>query len=208
VLVLTSESTVEPVTLAEVKTYLRLESTDSTAEDTLLQSYITVARKLAENQTRRALVQGTYQLLIDNFENSTAVVELPRPPLSTVSTNVSITYVKDTTAGDTTTVDSTVFTVDPDSEPGRIYPTYAQEWPSDIRGQRKAITIQYVSGYTTANPVPTSILTWIKMRAAAMYENREPFITGTFGVGGRMQEVPRDYVDGLLDQYRIMTVAT
>ena len=200
-LTLTSESTVEPVTVTEFRTFLRMESTDSTAEDTLLANYITVARLLAENITKRQLVQASRSLVIDNFANTTAVIELPRPPLSTVSTNISITYVKDTTVGDTTTVGSTVFTIDPDSEPGRIYPSYGNEWPDDIRGQRNAVRINYVCGYTSVNICPEPIKNWIKMRAAAMYEYREPIIANE-----DIENLSYEFVDGILDQYRIVTI--
>jgi len=194
VLTLVSESTIEPVTVAELKTYLRMESTDSTAEDGLLGNYIVVARKQAEHLTRRALIVKTWQLRLDDFANDTAIIELPKPPLSTVSTNVSITYVKDTTAGDTTTIGSTVFTVDFNSEPGRIYPAYGNEWPDSIRDQKHAITIQYISGYSTAL-IPQPIVQWIKMRALDMFENRESLTEA------RIEEIPRNYVDGLLDEY-------
>jgi len=198
ILTLVSESTTEPVTVAELKTYLRMESTDSTAEDGLIGSYITVARKQAEHLTRRSLVTATWQLRLDDFANDTAIIELPKPPLSTASTNVSITYIKDTTAGDTTTIGSTVFTVDFYSEPGRIYPAYDNEWPDDIRDQKNAITIQFISGYSTSNtPIPSTILQWIKMRALDMYENRESITEA------RLEEIPRTYVDGLLDEYTL-----
>lgn len=201
-LTLTSESTVEPVTIAEMRTFLRMESTDSTAEDTLIGAYVTAARQLAENITKRSFVTASRSLVIDNFPNSTAVLELPRPPLSTVSTNISIVYVKDTTAGDTTTVGSTIFTVDPDSEPGRIYPSYGNEWPDNsVREQRNAVRINFVTGYTASMPVPESIKQWIKMRAAGMYEFREPIITGI-----SIQELKRDFIDGLLDPYRVVTI--
>lgn len=194
VLTLVSESTTEPVTVAELKTYLRMESTDSTAEDVLLGSYITVARKQAEHLTRRALTVKTWQLRFDDFINSTQVIELPKPPLSTVSTNVSITYIQDTTAGTSTTIGSTVYTVDANSEPGRIYPSYGNEWPDSIRDQKHAVTIQYISGYSTSN-IPIPVTQWIKMRALDMFENRESITEA------RLEELPRSHVDGLLDEY-------
>jgi uncharacterized phiE125 gp8 family phage protein len=205
-LVQTSESTAEPVTLGEAKVFLRMESTDSTAEDGLIEDFISVARRRAETITGRTLVTSSYSLFLDRFESINHVIELPLPPLSTVSADVVITYVKDTTAGDTTTIGSTVFTVDPDSEPGRIYPTFDNEWPADIRDQRKAVTIQFAAGYTAANPVPTGILNWIKMDVAGMYENRDPLVQGT----GRQSitVLPRSNVDGLLDRYTIISVAT
>lgn len=200
-LTLTSESTIEPVSIAEMRTFLRMESTDSTAEDILIGAYITVARQVAENITKRSLVIANRSLIIDNFPNSTAVIELPRPPLSTISTNISIVYVKDTTAGDTTTVGSTLFTVDPDSEPGRVYPSYGNEWPDDsVREQRNAVRINYITGYTTTNPVPEIIKQFIKIKVSGMYEYREPIISSI-----SMENIKRDYVDGLLDNYRVIT---
>ena len=196
VLTLVSESTTEPVTVAELKTYLRMESTDSTAEDGLLGSYITVARKQAEHLTRRSLVAATWQIRFDDFLNSTQIIELPKPPISTASTNVTVTYIEDTTAGNSTTVGSTVYTVDFYSEPGRIYPAYDNEWPDSIRDQKNAITVQFVSGYSTTN-IPQPIVQWIKMRALDMFENRESITEA------KLEEIPRTYVDGLLDEYTL-----
>lgn len=202
ILKLVSESTVEPVSVADLKVHLRIDSTDSTSEDTLMASYLTAARKQAENLTKRSLVVTTWQLIMDDFAHSTAVVSLPRPPLSTVSTNITITYIKDTTAGNTTTVDSTVFNIDANSEPGEIYPVFDGEWPDDVRDERNAVTVQYVSGYSTAaTEAPEEIKTWIKMRAGQMYEYREPLID--IGVN----ELPRDFVNGLLDPYTLNTIS-
>lgn len=205
ILKLVSESTIEPVSVTELKVHLRIDSTDSTSEDTLMASYLTAARKQAENFTKRSLVVTTWQLIMDDFAHTTAVVSLPRPPLSTVSTNITITYIKDTTAGDTTTVDSTVFNIDSNSEPGEIYPVFDGEWPDDVRDERNAVTIQYVSGYvntTVSSPAPEEIKTWIKMRAGQMYEYREPLIDIA------VNEIPRDYVNGLLDGYVLNTVSS
>ena len=151
-------------------------------------------------------MEQTWQLIIDDFDFSTATVILPRPPLSTASTNITITYIEDNTAGNTTTVDSTVFNVDSNSEPGTIYPVYDGEWPDDVRNEQNAVTIQYVSGYTSATtPVPEEIKTWIKMRASQMYEFREPLLE----ISGRnLVEMPRDFVNGLLDPYILNTVST
>ena len=203
ILKLVSESTVEPVSLAELKVHLRIDSTDSTAEDTLMGSYLTAARKQAENLTKRSLVVTTWQLIMDDFEHSTVAITLPRPPLSSVSSNVTITYIEDNTAGNTTTVDSTVFNVDANSEPGQIYPVFDGEWPDDVRDERNAVTVQYVSGYSTAaTPAPDELKTWIKMRAAQMYEYREPLIDI------EVRRIPREFVDGLLDGYILNTVST
>lgn len=203
ILTLTSESTVEPVTLGELKTYLRMESTDSTNEDALLSNYITVARKQAENKTKRSYVIASRSVILDDFPfGSTAEIELPHAPLSTVSSNVLITYVQNNTAGTTTTVGATSITVDFDKEPGRIYPSFNNVWPTDVREQRKAVTVSYVTGYTTVAGVPEPVKTWIKMRAADMFENRESITDAS------INELPRTYVDGLLDEFTLITITS
>jgi uncharacterized phiE125 gp8 family phage protein len=178
-----------------------MESTDSTAEDNLLKSYITAARKDVENKTKRSLVTTTWSLTLDDFSNTTQIIELPRSPLSTASTNVTITYIKDTTVGDTTTIGATAFTVDSVSEPGRVYPSFNNEWVTDVRNEPNAVTIQYVSGYSTATtPVPELLKTYMKMTIASLYENREPITSD------RVNTLPRNFTDGLLDPYVIKTL--
>lgn len=203
ILALTSESSVEPVTLKEMKFFLRLDESESTAEDPYLNSLISGARKEAENKTKRSLVTASRKLIFDDFENSTQTLLLPRPPLSTSSSNVTITYTKSDTAGSSTTVNATSITIDSDSEPGRIFPAFNNTWPTDIQDQQNSVTIAYVTGYTTSNPVPEPIKTWIKMRAGEFYESREPF-----EVGAIISNHNRSHVDGLLDGYKVLLITS
>lgn len=196
ILTLVSESTTEPVSVADFRTYLRMGSTDSTAEDILMGSFLTAARQKAENITKRSFISQTWKLVLDEFPGNEGEIELPRPPISTVSTAVVITYVEDTTAGNTTTVGSTVYTIDRDSSPGRVYPSYSNDWPSSVRDQNNAVTIQYITGYTSAS-LPAAVTNWIKMVAADLYENRQSISEG------QTYRIPRTYVDGMLDEYLV-----
>lgn len=196
--VLVSESSVEPVSITEQRTFMKIDSTDSTAEDSLIGSFITAARKEAENLTRRALVSQTRQLILDDFPTSTDAIELPFAPLNTASSSVAITYVEDTTAGNTTTIASTVYTIDANSEPGRVYPSFNNEWPSGVRDQRNAVTIQYVTGYSTST-IPAGVVAWIRMRVLDLYENRE-----TISSLQRFP-LPTPFMKALLDPYTIRT---
>ena len=69
-----------------------------------------------------------------------------------------------------------------------------------------AVSIQFVAGFpiNTAIPAtdtcPESIETWIKMRAAALYENRESIVMGN------MNELPGNFLDGLLDEHVLIEV--
>jgi uncharacterized phiE125 gp8 family phage protein len=196
---ISSASTIEPVAVTDVKTHLRIASTaqgGSSSEDTLLQGYITAARQQAENQTKRALIPTSFEILYDGFYSS--VIELPRAaPLSTsTAADLVITYRK--TTGDTTTLDSTYYTVESRTEPASIRLNYGSQWPTNVQTSEGALSIAYKSGYTTAT-CPESVKTWIKIRVGELYNHREPLITGTI-----VADVPRTYVDGLLDPYRLI----
>jgi len=181
----------EPITVAQLKTHLRI---DTTAEDTLLALYITAARQAAEEITKRALIDTQWELTFDDFCSTR--IDLPRPPLATASTEVVITYTK--TTGDSTTLASTVYAVETRNEPGFIRLAYESTWPDDVQETEGAISITYRSGYTTSNRAPEAVKHWIRLRAGQMYEHREPIL-----VGISQSDITRDFVDGLLDPYKV-----
>ena len=194
---ISSISTAEPITVAELKTHLRIQTT---AEDALLDLYITAARQLAENNTKRALVNTQWELAFDDFYSE--VIELPRPPLDTHATEVVVQYTK--TDETTTTLSDTAYTVEWRSEPGHIRLNYGREWPTDVLNRPGSVRITYRSGYTTsaaAHTCPEVIKQWIKMRAGQMYEYREPLISGQ-----SIANLKRDFVDGLLDPYTVISI--
>ena len=188
------------VTVSEVKDFLRLQGT--TSEDYLLLAFIKAAESYAENYMKRSINKQQWELRLDDFNGHDGDIELPRPPLTTVSSEVVVNYVKDTTAGDTTSISATALTVDYQSEPGVLYPSYDNEWP-DHRDEHNAVRITYYSGYATPSLVPESIKQWVKLRVGSMYENRESLMVGT---GNFISELPHSYVDGLLDEFVVQTV--
>jgi uncharacterized phiE125 gp8 family phage protein len=184
-----SHSTGVILTLGEIKEYLRI---DYTHEDELLRAMIQSAKEQAENKTRRSLSRTQYEITLDDFPGDTDVINLPFPPLSTVSSDVVITFL-DETSGNTTTLPATCYTVDWKSEPGRVYPSYDNEWPDEY-DVRNAVTITYYSGYSTC---PEAIKSWMKLQVGAMYENREAMtITNMNSVS-----LSRPFLDGMLDPY-------
>lgn len=191
---LITDATAEPVTRDELKLFLRIETTAIT-EDDLLESHIKTARRLAENKMRRACLPQKWHLTLKGFDSE---IVLPRAPLGAASTDVTITYL-DQTSGHSTTLSSTVYVVDAKSEPGRVKLGYNQSWPN-VYDHPNAVTIEFNCGYATGE-CPEEIKQWIKMRAANMYEYREPTI-----MGGNLNEQRRGYVDGLLDPYVLIEV--
>jgi uncharacterized phiE125 gp8 family phage protein len=196
---LITDSTAEPVSVADLKLFMRL-STVSTTEDALLAALEKAARKHAENFTRRPCMPQTFQLVMDGFPGSEII--LPRAPLSSTASDVVITYL-DAVSANSTSLSTSVYGVDTLAEPPRVFLLDGQDWP-DHYTQRNAVTVQFVAGYpldlSSAPAPPEGITNWIKMRVSQMYEYREPM------QAGNMTELPRSYVDGLLDPYVLIDV--
>ena len=198
----TATESTEPVTLAEAKLWIRhgLASSD-TSEDAMISGMISAAREVAEERCKRSFVNHTYEIIRDSFpDDSTGPIKLPRPPLSTTATDLTITFIKEGSAADSTTIDATAITVDHHSEPGRVYPSPDNEWPSCVADRPDAITISYKAGNNSVCPQP--VKDWIKMRVAGYYGQREAFVAGHI-----VQEMSRDFLDGLLDPFRILEVS-
>jgi hypothetical protein len=219
--VLITPPAAEPVTLAEAKLHLRVE-TGFTDDDALITAMITAARARAETVTRRAFVSQVWKLVLDQFPapgvnvgsanwygpqwgNSPGPMTVLRPdgktgfeiyldhaPLVSVD---SITYTD--VDGTTQTLSPSAYKVDNITEPGRIVPAYGTTWPG-TRNEINAVTVQFTCGYGAAAAVPEPIKSWIKLRVGSMYENREEVATGRSIVA-----IDMPFVDGLLQDYRI-----
>ena len=87
----------EPITLAEAKLYLRV---DTTADDALITALITAARETVERYTSRALVTQTITQVLDCFPGFG--FRLAVHPVQSIT---SITY-KDSNGSDQTLADT------------------------------------------------------------------------------------------------------
>jgi len=85
------------------------------------------------------------------------------------------------------------------SEPARITPAFGLIWPV-TRWQMNAVRVRFVAGYGNASAVPQGIKTWMLMRIATLWENRTELV-----IDSRISlvELPSEFVDGLLDPYRV-----
>ncbi len=173
------------------KAHLRVDVTD---DDTYIDTLVKVARRYAETATRRALIDQTWTMKLDSFPaSSDSPIWVPLPPLQSVS---SVTYVD--VDGNTQTWTSSKYTVDTDSEPGRIVPAYQEVYP-DVRNVINAVTVTFVAGYGSAGSnVPEGILQGMLTLIAHMYENRQDVI-----VGGVVSRVPQT-TDWLLWPYKAL----
>ena len=184
----------EPVTLAEVKTQVAELSSD---HDAMLTTLIIVARRSVEEYCGISIINQTWDYWQDHFPDE---IELPRPPLSSVT---SVTYTD--VDGDSQTLGTGVYTVDSDSIPGRIYEAFDQSFPS-VRSIPKAIKVRFVGGYAaTASGVPNDLKHAVLMLVDHLFVNRGSTWQGDPTSIVSIKELPMGY-RMLLSPYRIIKV--
>jgi uncharacterized phiE125 gp8 family phage protein len=146
----------------------------ATDEDTLLDSLITAARTHAERFCRRSFITTSWTLRLDKFPSGVGAIDMPRPPLITVTT---LKYYNGSGVL-TTLTENTDYLVDTASEPGRITLPVSKLWPSPQQ-RANAVEIAFTAGYgASASAVPEEIKIAVKMLAGHWYENRNVMIEG------------------------------
>ena len=155
----------EPLTLAEVKEFLRVDHSD---DDATLAIFITAARQLCESYTRLALLPTTFEEYFDDFPQYTGTykdeIRLSRSPVS------AVTYVKYIDGNETTiTASASDYKTDLISQPARISPDNG--WFGTYE-TINAVFIRYVAGYANAASVPAPLKHGMLLVIGDMYENR------------------------------------
>jgi uncharacterized phiE125 gp8 family phage protein len=151
---------VEPVTLAEMKTYLRV---DDDAEDELIAGLVKAARLTVEAASRRILIGQRWRVMLDRWPQAGAV-PLPLCPLISIE---SITIID--ASGTATEISPDAIAVDALSDPPRI-----EVSSSPQPGQaRNGIVIELIAGYGSApEAVPATLRLAVKILVARWFENR------------------------------------
>lgn len=201
----TTEPTAEPLSLQEVKEYLRLEDA---SDERVVQPMITAVRQFAEEHLGRSLMQQTITLYLDtaiDTENPlwegmrTApdlnyyknYIVLPKSPVQ------SVTSVKTYNDSDTaTTMAASKYYVDTSREPARIVLRTGESFPTALR-VANAIEVIYVVGYASAFAIPEPIRLGMFQHIAHMYEHR-----GDMGEYLQAREIPA-MIKMLYAPYRI-----
>ncbi len=156
---------VEPVTLQEAKLHLRVDGED---EDTLIQGLIQAAREHVETiLTHTALCTQTLEWVTDAFPDCWEAIELPRPPLQSVT---SIKYTD--SANVVHTMSASDYCVNIDGFPGTITPAYGLSWPGDALAPSGAVRVRYVAGWGLPAAVPQSLKQAILLLIGHFYDNR------------------------------------
>lgn len=176
-LTLTSAPAEEPVSLVELKAWLRV---DFDKDNALITALGAAARGMVERLSGRQLVTATWRMTLDTFPypggwqfvEAPAIfpdphqILIPRAPLQSVS-SVAYYDLSDTLQ----TLAATTYDVDAAHDPGRIFLAMGKTWPV-VRLKPGAVRITFVAGYGSASSVPEEVKLAIKFAVAFWYENR------------------------------------
>ena len=180
----TTEPTEEPITLAEVKEYARI---DGSSENDVITAFIQAVRVATENYLGRALITQTLTMSMDYWPSD--VIRLPRPRL------ISITEVRTVDeSGATTTYASSNYMTRTLPEPGELVLKDGVTFPQNDERYVGGYEIEWVAGYGAVASVPSNIKEAMKFWVAMIYENRVPIAD------------PPDFAKSLMNFERILPI--
>jgi uncharacterized phiE125 gp8 family phage protein len=161
---LVTDATVQPVTLSEMKTFMKVDLTD---EEDLITSLIVSARDSLEKFAGVGMTTKIYDYYIQSLED---VISIPLPPLQSIDN-----FVYNDSSYSETEIDSSNYKVfayknNLKSEIVKLntgtYPTSSATY--------NPYRIRFSNGYgDTANDVPEGMKTAIKLTVSHWFENRE-----------------------------------
>lgn len=157
---------VEPVSLAEAKAHIRVDSED---DDALIQGLIASAREWVENHLDRTLIRTQWQMRLDYFPHT---ISLPRPPFTQEQHLQSVAISYTDAMGSVIVLPASNYRVLGDRTPAVVMPPYSGSWPS-ARYDSDSITVTWWAGYgPDQNTVPRAIKHAMLMLVGFWYENR------------------------------------
>ncbi len=180
----------EPVTLADAKAHLRLDSDD---DDALLSAAIVAARVHVEALSRRCLIEQGWRVYLDQWPRKRIVRLTPAPLISVDAVTV---YDAD---GDPTVVAEDDYEVDAVAVPGRL--VLSGSAPVAVGKAVNGIEIDVTAGYGPSSlEVPAPLRQATMMLTAHWYEHR--------GVVGHDMagDIPPLGFDALIAPYRILSL--
>jgi uncharacterized phiE125 gp8 family phage protein len=187
----------EPVSVLDLKNHIRQDA-DNTAMDFEIKSvYIPGARQLAETRTGSAIRPARYRQRLREFPKDGGAIAITHGLVMAIE---SITYA--TPGGrqplDLSSIESAVIDRETLVEP------ISGKWPDATAGLR-GVEITYTAGILPADLAIRfpSVRNWILMAAAWAFENPELFVLSKGREG--YQELPADYLAGLLDPITVRT---
>ena len=185
-LALITAPTAEPISLAEIKSYLRVTAT---RDDAYIKKLLLWARKKVESDTGRAMLTQTWEQHHDGFVHNPILIG--RAPLASV---VSVKYYDTDNVEQTWSSDE--YEINEVSIPGRLRPVSGSSYPATY-SRMNAVTIRFTAGATSVSDVPVALIKATEYLVNHWYDNREALIFGTI-----IGKVPNTYA-ALISSMRV-----
>lgn len=184
-----TKPTVYPVTAADIKLAARIDGNEFDAQIAIIIPALTAR---AEALTGRAFITRTMELVLDAFP--VAEIDLIKPGVQSVS---SVKYLDLAAVQQTLAVNA--YTLDNAGLPCWLMPAVETDWPETLAAAN-AVRVRFDVGYGPASSdVPEDIRLWIIAHAVQVLQSPD-------GMGSKDIR-PLPFVDGLLDDYRIVRAA-
>jgi uncharacterized phiE125 gp8 family phage protein len=153
----------EPILAADLALHAKIRSSAVTAETTLLNIYISAARRLVESQSRKILFPSDFKLTLDSFNCDE--IDLYYSPINSVT---KVDYYD--TNNVLQTVDPTTYNSDVVGMPGIVELAYGRAWPIAAFNRPNSVAVYYNAGYSA---VPPTLKLAVLMLATDFYERRQ-----------------------------------
>jgi uncharacterized phiE125 gp8 family phage protein len=155
-----------PVSVDEAKKQARIYHDDDNSE---VERIVYAATASVEQYLQRKLITQTWKMFLDSWPLQ---IKLLFGDLQ------SVTHVKYTDSDEVqSTVDSSTYSVDTDSVPGRVVLLNEETWPTDTLSLNNPIEVQFVTGYGDASTdVPQDIRHAILLLFSYLYTYREDVV--------------------------------
>ena len=167
-----------PVTVSDALLHLGYHDDEGAEILDQLQDVLEEAVDYVEGQTRRELVERTWEHYLPGFPSG--CIELPRAPLLGVE---SVEYFD--ASGARELLPSVEYEIDATRQRGLIAPAVGKSWPSTYGGMTGVI-IRYRAGYATESTVPPKARAFVKLKTEDLWRFR-----GTTELGRRPMLVPQ-----------------
>lgn len=177
-LTLKTAPTVEPITVAQAISYMRLGALDS-AEESYLSCLIKAAREYCEDFQNRAYITQTWEMSLNCFPSEhidalteyhhSNIIEIPKGNLQTVN---SVKYTNSNGVV-TTLIENTDYIITNRGIIGRISPPYGKTWPTAALYPLDPIVIEFTCGYGVSGAnVPQRVVQAMYMLVSYWWDNR------------------------------------
>jgi len=186
---LVTPPTLKPISVAALKTHLRIDHAD---EDEYLAALIDVATQFVEERAWRALLTQTREVALDEWPVEREI-ELPFAPIQSV---ISVKYI--TPQGAVVVVAPENVVLNAVCEPGKLVLQRGASWPSAELAATGGVRVQYVCGWDAADKIPPALVHAVRIMCGHLYENREVAITGTI-----ITQVPEG-INALIEPFRLL----